>query len=120
MAVCVATLPGGAVAHTRYLCKRLRARLPSVKLLICRWGSNGEGDDQDWAQFDADYLSSSFAETIQQLDELAQFLRPVTLDVAATPTRQDEEPIADARIDAPHLAPHPSPITEPATAPAAG
>ena len=36
--VCIAALPPGGLAHTRYLCKRLRARLPDVRIVVGRWG----------------------------------------------------------------------------------
>src|SRR5206468_1131788 len=36
--ICVGALPPGGVAHTRYLCKRLRARFPGVKIVVGRWG----------------------------------------------------------------------------------
>ena len=35
--VCLAATPPGGLAHTRYLCKRLRARFPDLKILVCRW-----------------------------------------------------------------------------------
>jgi predicted PurR-regulated permease PerM len=37
-AVCIAATPPGGLAHTRYLCKRLRARFPELKILVGRWG----------------------------------------------------------------------------------
>ncbi len=37
VAVCIATVPPGGLAHTRYLCKRLRARFPELKILVGRW-----------------------------------------------------------------------------------
>jgi hypothetical protein len=36
--VCIAAIPPGGLAHTRYLCKRLRARFPDIKILVGRWG----------------------------------------------------------------------------------
>ena len=39
-AVVIATTPPGGLAHTRYLCKRLRARFPDVKILVGRWGTH--------------------------------------------------------------------------------
>jgi predicted PurR-regulated permease PerM/methylmalonyl-CoA mutase cobalamin-binding subunit len=36
--VCVASLPPHGLAHVRYLCKRLRSRLPNAYLLVGRWG----------------------------------------------------------------------------------
>ena len=37
--VCIATTPPGGLAHTRYLCKRLRSRFPDLKILVGRWGT---------------------------------------------------------------------------------
>jgi predicted PurR-regulated permease PerM len=36
--VCIATTPPGGLAHTRYLCKRLRSRFPDLKIVVGRWG----------------------------------------------------------------------------------
>jgi predicted PurR-regulated permease PerM len=37
-AVCIGAVPSGAAAaHTRYLCKRLRARFPELRLVVGRW-----------------------------------------------------------------------------------
>jgi hypothetical protein len=33
-------LPPGGLAHTRYLCKKLRARFLKVKIVVGRWGLN--------------------------------------------------------------------------------
>ena len=38
-AVCIAAIPPGGLAHTRYLCKRLRSRFPDLKILVGRWGA---------------------------------------------------------------------------------
>jgi predicted PurR-regulated permease PerM len=39
--ICIAALPPGASAPTRYLCKRLRTRSPECKILVGRWGFIG-------------------------------------------------------------------------------
>ena len=39
-AICIATTPPGGLAHTRYLCKRLRARFPDLKIVVGRWGTH--------------------------------------------------------------------------------
>jgi predicted PurR-regulated permease PerM len=36
--VCIAAIPPGGLAHTRYLCKRLRSRFPDLRILVGRWG----------------------------------------------------------------------------------
>ncbi len=40
--VCLGALPAsGLAAHTRYLCKRLRARCPDLRIVVGRWGLRG-------------------------------------------------------------------------------
>ena len=38
--VCIASTPPGGLAHTRYLCKRLRSRFPDLKIVVGRWGAH--------------------------------------------------------------------------------
>lgn len=40
--VCVSATRPAAVMHARYLCRRLRARLPAVKLIVGLWDSQGD------------------------------------------------------------------------------
>lgn len=40
--VCISALPPSAVAHARYLCKRLRSRLENLTLVIGIWGARGD------------------------------------------------------------------------------
>jgi hypothetical protein len=71
--ICVAALPPGGVAQARYLCKRLRARYPDVKIVIARWGASGASDD-NWDTLlaaGADHVSGSLLETRDQLTRLA-------------------------------------------------
>jgi predicted PurR-regulated permease PerM len=42
--VCIGALPPGGLAHTRYLCKRLRSRFPNIKIVVGRWGLGGNGE----------------------------------------------------------------------------
>jgi predicted PurR-regulated permease PerM len=74
--VCIAALPSGGLAHTRHLCKRLKQRLPEQKIIVGRWGGGPEIENRsDWVRH-ADYIGVTLEETLQQLAELAQFLRP--------------------------------------------
>ena len=36
--ICISSLPPGGLSQARYLCKRLRAKLPEAKILVGRWG----------------------------------------------------------------------------------
>ena len=38
--ICIASTPPGGLAHTRYLCKRLRSRFPDLKIVVGRWGAH--------------------------------------------------------------------------------
>ena len=40
--VCVSATPPAAVMHARYLCKRLRDRLPAVRLVVGLWDAQGD------------------------------------------------------------------------------
>ncbi len=75
--VCIATLPTGGLTQTRHLCKRLRSRFAGQKILIGRWGTPGSIENgEEWSSCGADYVSATLAETVSQLDQIAQFLRP--------------------------------------------
>src|SRR5581483_1760396 len=67
--ICVGSLPPGGLAHTRYLCKRLRARFPDVKILIGRWGLKGdvEPNREQLREAGADLVAMTLAETRNQL-----------------------------------------------------
>ena len=41
-AVCVSALPPAAVAHSRYLCKRLHMKLPDMKMVVGLWTWSGD------------------------------------------------------------------------------
>lgn len=60
--VCIGALPPGGLAHTRYLCQRLRARLPDTKIVVGRWG-----------------LKASVRENLEQLREAGADEMDVTL-----------------------------------------
>ena len=40
--ICISATPPAAVMHARYLCKRLRGRLPEVKLVVGLWDAQGD------------------------------------------------------------------------------
>jgi predicted PurR-regulated permease PerM len=67
--VCIAALPPGGLAHTRYLCKRLRARLPGVHILVGRWGltANVEANREQFREAGADQMATTLLETRRHL-----------------------------------------------------
>ena len=74
--VCIGSLPPGGLAQTRYLCKRLRARFPHVKILVGRWGLRGnvESNREQLQQAGADLVATTLRETRQQLESLFTIL----------------------------------------------
>jgi predicted PurR-regulated permease PerM len=47
--ICISSLPPGGLSQARYLCKRVRAKLPEAKILVGRWGLT-HGLDQNREQ----------------------------------------------------------------------
>ncbi len=67
--VCVAALPPGGVAHTRYLVKRLRDRLPETRIIVARWcaGETAEEQRRQLLAAGADHVGTTLVETCNEL-----------------------------------------------------
>jgi len=86
--LCIASVPPGGLAQTKYICLRARARFPDLKIVIGRWGLLGEELDKNRSQLTsagADRVGTRLAETVTQLDQVAAIL-PVP---AASPRGQE-------------------------------
>jgi hypothetical protein len=73
-ALCLSSLPPGGLAQTRYLCKRLRARYPDVKIVVGRWGLRDDlaGEHAEALRSaGADHVSASLLETRDYLAQIA-------------------------------------------------
>ena len=68
--VCIGSLPPGGLAHTRYLCKRLRARSPKVKIFVGRWGLRDEvkQNEEQLREAGADAVTTTLLDTRDQLN----------------------------------------------------
>jgi predicted PurR-regulated permease PerM len=71
--ICLASLPPGGLAQTRYLCKRLRARFPDSKLIVGRWGSRTDNSNV-MADAGADKTGNKIIETRDHIIQLSQIL----------------------------------------------
>ena len=69
--ICIAALPPGGLAQTRYLCKRLRARFPDLKIAVGRWGIGSE-DSNSILLAGADKVGTTMIETREQMIQLSQ------------------------------------------------
>jgi hypothetical protein len=74
--VCIGALPPGGLAHTRYLCKKLRARFPKVKIIVGRWGLTDtvEANREELQDAGADLMATTLMETRSQLTSLLSTL----------------------------------------------
>lgn len=76
--ILIGALPPGGLAHTRYICKRMRARFSNIKISVGRWAPKmeGERDNKELDGLGADLIASSLLET---RDQLASWL-PVLIE----------------------------------------
>jgi len=69
--ILVAAVAPGGLAQTRYLCKRVRARFPNLKIAVGRWGT--ETDDSDSMLLaGADKVGTTMVEIREQIVQLCQ------------------------------------------------
>ncbi len=85
--VCIGALPPGGLAQARYLCKRLRAQFPDLKILVGRWGltESVERMQKRLVAAGADAVATSLRETFVQLAPLVQELALTQAGPAAVP-----------------------------------
>jgi predicted PurR-regulated permease PerM len=88
----ISSLPPGGLSHTKYLCKRLRAKLPGLKIFVGHWSASA-GESQGWSNVDADVVAHTLADMLNQLDAW----KPVLESSAKA-----ETPTLDS-VPAPHL-----------------
>lgn len=84
--ICIGALPPGGLAHARYLCKRLRARHPNLKILVGRWGlkDNPEANREQLQQAGADLMATTLLETRKQLYDWLPVLAYEKAKIATT------------------------------------
>jgi hypothetical protein len=72
--VCIASLPPGGLAQTRYLCKRIRGQCGGGKIIVARWGDteNMERTVKRLKASGADFVATTLAETRAQVVPLLQ------------------------------------------------
>jgi predicted PurR-regulated permease PerM len=70
--ICLGSLAPGGIAQTRYLCLRLRARFPDLKIVVGRWGGTGNGaESHDLLRAaSADYVETTLHETGARIRQL--------------------------------------------------
>lgn len=74
--ICIGALPPGGLTHTRYLCKRLRARRPDIKIIVGRWGliDNVDENREELQEAGVNLMATTLLETRNQINELRSVL----------------------------------------------
>ena len=71
----IASIPPGGLGHTRYVCKRLRARFPYLRIVVGRFGLSPEHVEENRRQLveaGADSLVTGMQEALAELRKIAQ------------------------------------------------
>ncbi|OYW29728.1 MAG: hypothetical protein B7Z47_04455, partial [Chthoniobacter sp. 12-60-6] len=69
--VCISAMPLRAQLDAATLCRRLRSKLPDLKILVCRWGLPGqELDSKPLREAGATWVVSSIKEAREVLERL--------------------------------------------------
>jgi predicted PurR-regulated permease PerM len=89
--ICIAALPPGGLALTRYFCKRLGLHFPDLKIVVGRWGltENIERTRERLLSAGAAGVAATLLESRNQVVPLVQYLPHLR-----TPEDQDVEPAA--------------------------
>ena len=84
--------PGG-VAHTRYLCKRLHARFPELRIIVGRWGepAGAPSAAESLLESGATAVSSTLFECRQELNSLLPILEQLSTPRLQQAALADEE-----------------------------
>jgi predicted PurR-regulated permease PerM len=70
--ICIVSLPPGGLAQTRYLCKRLRARFPDIRIVVGRLGSQTANQRDAFLAAGADKVATTMIELRDQVIQLSQ------------------------------------------------
>jgi predicted PurR-regulated permease PerM len=87
--ILIATLSAAGIPHARHLCKRLRSRLPELKILVACWECQDIAERTRKKLYEAGVaqVSTSFEETRQQLTPLVQFAANATAEAGGESRR---------------------------------
>ena len=86
----VAALAPGGLAQTRYLCKRLRARFPNLKIAVGRWGTEID-DGKSMLLAGADKVGTTMIETREHIIQLCHTKSDSESQIEATKARRSLE-----------------------------
>ncbi len=96
--ICIAALPPVAMAPIRYLCKRLRARFPELKIVIGRWGftEDSEANRALLLSVGVDEVGVTLRESRNQVMQLSELSPSPDPEAATTSVPERVPPEASA------------------------
>ncbi len=88
--ICVSVVAPSTVIHARYLCLKLRALLPKLKIVVGLWGATEDVTEATKRLRDsgADEVVTTLAEALVQMAKLAP---PLIAEMTSAPIPEDEE-----------------------------
>jgi hypothetical protein len=89
--ICILSLPPGGLSHSKYLCKRLRVKLPRLKIFLGHMDSD-DAAPESWSKIGADVVSFSLADLIKQLEDWKPVLNFSGKSVTVDPPTELEGP----------------------------
>jgi predicted PurR-regulated permease PerM len=99
--VCISALPPYAFAPARALCRQIRERFPTLKVVVCVWGFGGD-IEKATARFERTQphrLSTSLAEALKHVEELVG-LKPDSVSLALDQTEAHGKPLSSISLQA--------------------
>ena len=101
--VCIGALPPGGLAHVRYLCKRLRASLPKIKIVVGRWGLQDEPErkQEQLRESGADLMVTTLQETRDQMDAWHPVFAQEVSARSSSPTNGQPSAVAPPHLPLP-------------------
>ncbi|MDB6151567.1 MAG: putative phytochrome sensor protein, partial [Chthoniobacteraceae bacterium] len=106
--VCISVVAPSTVTHARYLCSKLRAQQPDLKIIVGLWGEAGDISASAKILLDAgaDDIVISLADAVAQISKLAPFLVEQHAP-AGLPADEEERLVALANLELLNKAPDP-------------
>ena len=87
-AVVVSAMPPAAVAHSRYLCKRLHARFPDINMVIGLWTMKGDlkKAKERVTCIESVQVTTTFKHALEHIGQLAQPVIVANKQLQTSPT----------------------------------
>jgi hypothetical protein len=90
-AVCISALPPAALAHSRYLCKRLQVKFPELPIVVGLWTSKAD-PKKSLDRLPRDGPVNLVTSVGAAIAEIHQMIQPLLLQRASADRKEDAQP----------------------------